>query len=65
MDDVNRDVSSKMIISAARRSVGRQFILITPKALGSGVEIGADVQIHKLGDPRAQGQLSLDNMLGQ
>lgn len=67
MDDVNRDVSSRMIvsnslswqhihinttqISAARRSVGRQFILITPKALGSGVEIGDDVKIHKLVKP--------------
>jgi chromosome segregation ATPase len=63
MDDVNRDVSTRMIvrspwrtqvyanisqISAARRSTGRQFILITPKALGAGVEIGADVKIHKL-----------------
>jgi hypothetical protein len=28
--------------------VGRQFILITPKALGAGVEIGEDVRIHKL-----------------
>lgn len=66
MDDVNRDVSTKMIvsynalipqtsnriltdqqISAARRAVGRQFILITPKALGAGIEVGEDVKIHK------------------
>jgi chromosome segregation ATPase len=65
MDDVNRDVSTKMIvssrefctlkqirltmaqISAARKAVGRQFILITPKALGAGIEAADDVQIHK------------------
>ncbi|KAH8592255.1 hypothetical protein B0O99DRAFT_549081 [Bisporella sp. PMI_857] len=52
MDDVNRDVSSRMIISAARRAVGRQFILITPKALGTGVEVGEDVKIVKMEDPR-------------
>jgi len=63
MDDVNRDVSSRMIISAARRQVGRQFILITPKGLGSGVEMGEDVQIHKLSDPRAKGQRAIDEML--
>ncbi|TVY49204.1 Structural maintenance of chromosomes protein [Lachnellula occidentalis] len=54
MDDVNRDVSTNMIISAARRSVGRQFILITPKALGAGAADAnaADVKIIKLFDPR-------------
>jgi chromosome segregation ATPase len=64
MDDVNRDVSTRMIvsffclckdvstnnqqISAARRSVGRQFILITPKALGAGAADAEDVKIIKL-----------------
>ncbi|TVY42352.1 Structural maintenance of chromosomes protein [Lachnellula subtilissima] len=54
MDDVNRDVSTNMIITAARRSVGRQFILITPKALGAGAvdANAADVTIIKLYDPR-------------
>ncbi|ESZ96683.1 hypothetical protein SBOR_2942 [Sclerotinia borealis F-4128] len=64
MDDVNRDVSTKMIISAARRAVGRQFILITPKALGAGIEIGEDVKIHKLDDPREKNQRSLPEMIG-
>jgi hypothetical protein len=33
-------------ISAARRSVGRQFILITPKALGNGAaDIGNDQDV--------------------
>ncbi|PBP19723.1 DNA repair protein [Diplocarpon rosae] len=63
MDDVNRDVSTKMIasipagapqmvpnseqISAARRAVGRQFILITPKALGAGLDVDEDVEMIK------------------
>ncbi|TVY88228.1 Structural maintenance of chromosomes protein [Lachnellula willkommii] len=49
MDDVNRDVSTNMIVTAARRSVGRQFILITPKALGAGAADGnaEDVNIIK------------------
>jgi len=63
MDDVNRDVSTRMIISAARRSVGRQFILITPKALGSGANDGAaDVKITKLTDPREK-QRRIDEMM--
>ncbi|KAH8661386.1 hypothetical protein BGZ60DRAFT_491271 [Tricladium varicosporioides] len=63
MDDVNRDVSTKMIISAARRSVGRQFILITPKALGAGAADAEDVHIIKLIDPRAKGQARIDEMM--
>ncbi|CAD6503126.1 BgTH12-02795 [Blumeria graminis f. sp. triticale] len=64
MDDVNRDVSTKMIISAARKAVGRQFILITPKSLGAGVANGdQDVQIIKLLDPRERGQTRIDEML--
>jgi len=46
MDNVNRDISMKMMIGAARRSVGRQFILITPQAMGN-VQLGGDVRIHK------------------
>ncbi|KAI1007529.1 Structural maintenance of chromosomes protein 6 [Podosphaera aphanis] len=61
MDDVNRDVSTKMIISAARKAVGRQFILITPKSLGAGVANGdKDVHIIKLLDPRERGQERID-----
>lgn len=80
MDDVNRDISTKMIvsssdtfpkysklipqqISAARKSVSRQFILITPKALGAGVADHAkDVKIIKLFDPR-EGQRRIDDMM--
>ncbi|KAF7883857.1 hypothetical protein EAF00_011169 [Botryotinia globosa] len=59
MDDVNRDVSTKMIISAARRAVGRQFILITPKALGAGIDKNPDVKIYKLAAPRDRLQKSI------
>ncbi|KAG9249156.1 hypothetical protein BJ878DRAFT_579613 [Calycina marina] len=56
MDDVNRDVSARMIVTAARRSVGKQFILITPKALAKDIEAAADVKISRtrLRDPRAK-----------
>ncbi|ORY15861.1 hypothetical protein BCR34DRAFT_558196 [Clohesyomyces aquaticus] len=37
MDSVNREISVKMICEAARRSVGRQYILITPQAMSSVV----------------------------
>ncbi|TVY84758.1 Structural maintenance of chromosomes protein [Lachnellula suecica] len=62
MDDVNRDVSTRMIISAARRSVGRQFVLISPKALGAGVADAEDVKIIKLFDPRDK-QRRVDEMM--
>ncbi|KAH8819615.1 dna repair protein-like protein rad18 [Xylogone sp. PMI_703] len=61
MDDVNRDISTKMIITGARRQVGRQFILITPKALGAGIAEGEpDVKTIVLRDPR---QRRVDDMM--
>ena len=33
MDNVNREIAMKLIVGAARRSVGRQYILITPQAM--------------------------------
>jgi chromosome segregation ATPase len=59
MDSVNRDISMKMMIQAARRSVGRQFILITPQAMGKIASDVADVRIHKLSDPE-RGQTALN-----
>ena len=50
MDSVNRAESMKLMIAAARRSVGRQFILITPQSMNS-VEMGDDVKVHKMSDP--------------
>jgi structural maintenance of chromosomes protein 6 len=35
MDNVNRDIAMKMMIQAARRAVGRQYILITPQAMNN------------------------------
>lgn len=57
MDSVNRATSMKLMIGAARRSVGRQFILITPQAMGN-VELGDDVKVHKMNDPE-RGQTTL------
>jgi hypothetical protein len=46
MDNVNRDVSMRMMIHAARRAEGRQYILITPQAMGN-IPLGPDIKIHK------------------
>ncbi|KAK4549245.1 hypothetical protein LTR36_007703 [Oleoguttula mirabilis] len=57
MDSVNRATSMTMMIGAARRSVGRQFILITPQSMNN-VEMGDDVKVHRMSDPeRGQGVL--------
>ncbi|KAK5107163.1 hypothetical protein LTR62_001688 [Meristemomyces frigidus] len=57
MDSVNRATSMGMMIGAARRAVGRQFVLITPQAMGN-VTLGDDVKVHKMSDPeRGQGVL--------
>jgi len=58
MDSVNRDVSMKMMIGAARKSVGRQFILITPQAMGN-VDVAGDVKVIRLSDPE-RGQTALN-----
>ncbi|KAI9728451.1 MAG: Structural maintenance of chromosomes protein 6 [Chrysothrix sp. TS-e1954] len=60
MDSVNRDVSMRLMLQAARRSVGRQYILITPQAMG-GVELGRDVRVCRLLDPE-RGQRSLEGV---
>lgn len=50
MDSVNRERSMKMIIQAARRSIGRQFIFITPQAMNN-VDHAPDVKIIRMSDP--------------
>ncbi len=50
MDSVNRATSMGLMVQAARRSVGRQFIFITPQSMGS-VTMGDDVSVHKMQDP--------------
>ena len=57
MDSVNRSTTMTMMIQAARRSVGRQFILITPQSMNN-VEMGDDVKVHKMSDPE-RGQTTL------
>lgn len=57
MDNVNRARSMGLMIQAARRAVGRQFILITPQSMNN-VEMGDDVKIHKMSDPE-RGQTAL------
>ena len=39
-------------ITAARRSVGRQYILITPNAIEGQEKMDKDVKIIRLTDPR-------------
>ncbi|CRK22251.1 hypothetical protein BN1723_012635 [Verticillium longisporum] len=52
MDNVNRTISTKMLIDAARRSVSRQYIMITPNAIEGRASLGKDVNIIRLTDPR-------------
>ncbi|KAH6637581.1 dna repair protein-like protein rad18 [Boeremia exigua] len=58
MDSVNRDRSMNMIIAAARRSVGRQFIFITPQSMNN-VKQDSDVKINRMTDPE-RGQTALN-----
>jgi chromosome segregation ATPase len=58
MDSVNRDRSMNMIIAAARRSVGRQFIFITPQSMNN-VQQDSDVKITRMNDPE-RGQTALN-----
>ncbi|KAL1619236.1 Structural maintenance of chromosomes protein 6 [Diplodia seriata] len=57
MDSVNREISMKMIIDACRSSAMRQFLFITPQAMGN-VSLGQDVKIIKMSDPE-RGQTTL------
>ncbi|CAI4214598.1 unnamed protein product [Parascedosporium putredinis] len=52
MDNINRAISTNMLITAARRSVSRQYILITPNAIEGRASLSKDVKIIRLSDPR-------------
>ncbi|KAJ6788870.1 hypothetical protein PWT90_00080 [Aphanocladium album] len=52
MDNVNRAISTNMLVDAARRSVSRQYILITPNAIEGRARLDRDVKIIRLTDPR-------------
>ncbi|KAJ4387984.1 Structural maintenance of chromosomes protein 6 [Gnomoniopsis smithogilvyi] len=55
MDNVNRAISTNMLVDAARNSVGRQFILITPNAIEGRAKLDKDVTITRMKDPRQRG----------
>ncbi|KAM0448639.1 hypothetical protein ACHAO4_008350 [Trichoderma viride] len=52
MDNVNRAISTNMLVDTARRSVSRQYILITPNAIEGRAKLDKDVKIIRLTDPR-------------
>jgi hypothetical protein len=47
-----------MLVDVARRSVSRQYILITPNAIEGRARLDKDVKIIRLTDPR---QRTLDD----
>ncbi|EEH03156.1 DNA repair protein [Histoplasma capsulatum G186AR] len=57
MDSINRRMSIEMLMIAARRSVGRQFIFITPGARHE-IQPAPDVRIKELAEPE-RGQTTL------
>ncbi|MCJ1477140.1 Structural maintenance of chromosomes protein 6 [Lambiella insularis] len=50
MDSVNREITMDMLLAAARGSVSRQFIFITPQSMSS-LDRELDVKIIKMQDP--------------
>lgn len=56
MDSVNRGESVRLICENARRSVGRQFILITPQSM-QNIEEKDDVTIFRMPDPERGQQI--------
>ncbi|WEW60377.1 Structural maintenance of chromosomes protein 6 [Emydomyces testavorans] len=57
MDSVNRTATIEMLMNAARRSVGRQFILITPGSRAE-IKLAPDVRVIELAEPE-RGQSSI------
>lgn len=45
MDNVNRAISTDMLVDTARRSVSRQYILITPNAIEGRAKVDKDVKV--------------------
>ncbi|KAK2747897.1 Structural maintenance of chromosomes protein 6 [Myotisia sp. PD_48] len=50
MDSVNRNMAIEIMMGAARRSVGRQFVLITPGARND-IPVSPDVRVIELAAP--------------
>ncbi|KAJ5306641.1 hypothetical protein N7508_005656 [Penicillium antarcticum] len=57
MDHINRKMAIDMLMIAARRSIGRQFILITP-GTKTDITISPDVRVKELAEPE-RGQTTL------
>ncbi|KAJ5110745.1 hypothetical protein N7532_001280 [Penicillium argentinense] len=57
MDHINRKMAIDMLMIAARRSIGRQFILITPGSK-TDITIAPDVRVKELAEPE-RGQTTL------
>ncbi|KAJ5397239.1 hypothetical protein N7509_005352 [Penicillium cosmopolitanum] len=57
MDHINRRMAIDMLMTAARRSIGRQFILITP-GTKTDIRIAPDVRVKELAEPE-RGQTAL------
>ncbi|CRG83271.1 hypothetical protein PISL3812_00622 [Talaromyces islandicus] len=57
MDQINRRMSIDMLMLAARRSIGRQFILITPGSRAD-INLAPDVRVKELAEPE-RGQSTL------
>ncbi|OTA98571.1 hypothetical protein M426DRAFT_28321 [Hypoxylon sp. CI-4A] len=64
MDNVNRAISTNMLITTARRSVGKQFILITPNAIEGRAQVDKDVRIISITNRAADSRI-LDSELLQ
>ncbi|KAJ5692081.1 hypothetical protein N7462_001504 [Penicillium macrosclerotiorum] len=58
MDHINRKMAIDMLMIAARRSIGRQFILITPGSK-TDITISSDVRVVELAEPE-RGQTTLN-----
>ena len=63
MDAVNRSLSVKMIIEAARDSIGRQYILISPGSK-SDIPKASDVAVSELTPPERGEQRTLEETRG-
>ncbi|KAK5105133.1 Structural maintenance of chromosomes protein 6 [Lithohypha guttulata] len=62
MDNVNRSTSIRMILDAARQSIGRQYILISPGAK-EDIPQDHDVRVQELAPPE-RGQQTIEESRG-
>ncbi|KAK5942661.1 Structural maintenance of chromosomes protein 6 [Knufia obscura] len=63
MDAVNRSLSVRMIIEAARESIGRQYILISPGSK-SDIPKATDVAVSELSPPERGEQRTIEETRG-